>query len=73
MESQGKSWKKLVVMESQGNMMENQKKNQKSWKSKNFTLICVQNIGTDMADSKFIQFWIFWKINNNHKNDQEKS
>ena len=45
---------KIVVMESHGKS----KKYQKSWKSKNFTLIRVQNIVRDMVLLKIAQRWI---------------
>ena len=56
MESQGKSLKTFVVMESHGKLKEFQKswkikKFQKSWKSKNFPLIQLQNLVLDMVVS----------------------
>ena len=48
--SQGKSWKNLWSRK----VMENNK-NIKSWKSQNFTLICVQNIVRDMAFFKIVR------------------
>ena len=49
--SHGKSWKNVWSWK----VMENKKKIQKSWKNKNFPLICIHNVVMDMVGSKIFQ------------------